>query len=44
MSVATVFDGLDAFTENKAILHAEITELRVFKTEEEIEVLRCDPV
>jgi len=39
-SIETEFEGMDQYTVNKALLHAEITELRVFKTPEEIEVLR----
>lgn len=34
------FNGIDKFTVNNEILHAEITECRVFKTDLELEVLR----
>lgn len=39
-SKPATFDGIDEFTVNRDILHHEISELRVFKTDHELEVLR----
>lgn len=39
-SKEATFDGIGGFTVNRDVLHREISELRVFKTDHELEVLR----
>jgi Xaa-Pro dipeptidase len=34
------FDGMSEFETNRSLLHAEVAELRVIKTEQELEVLK----